>query len=193
MFNFRKNTAFTLAEVLITLSIIGVVAAMTIPTLITNYRESVWATTLKKTYSTATTVCERMLAEENTSRFHETKFAAEMNKTSPNANTVKSILNQYFKIKDGTLESNHPLLSKPVYTFTTPEGSKLSIGSGCLGLNCISGMNIAVDVNGSDAPNVVGRDIFAFELDDHCQYTDFSNSSDGHQAFKDAMDDNWQL
>lgn len=40
--------AFTLAEVLITLGIIGVVAAMTMPTLIQNYQKKVWAIQLKK-------------------------------------------------------------------------------------------------------------------------------------------------
>ncbi len=44
--------AFTLAEVLITLGIIGVVAAMTIPTLITNTRSSQYRSKFKKTIST---------------------------------------------------------------------------------------------------------------------------------------------
>lgn len=35
---FTRKSAFTLAEVLITLGVIGVVAAMTIPTLIHNYK-----------------------------------------------------------------------------------------------------------------------------------------------------------
>ncbi len=39
-----KKSGFTLAEVLITLGIIGVVSAMTIPTLIQNYNERVWKT-----------------------------------------------------------------------------------------------------------------------------------------------------
>ncbi|MFI3300316.1 MAG: type II secretion system protein [Candidatus Gastranaerophilales bacterium] len=39
-----KRSAFTLAEVLITLGIIGVVSAMTIPNLISNYQENVLAT-----------------------------------------------------------------------------------------------------------------------------------------------------
>ena len=42
--DFKKKAAFTLAEVLITLAIIGVVAAMTIPTLIANYQERAWNT-----------------------------------------------------------------------------------------------------------------------------------------------------
>lgn len=36
--------AFTLAEVLITLAIIGVVAALTIPLLVKNHNEKAWST-----------------------------------------------------------------------------------------------------------------------------------------------------
>ncbi len=43
--------AFTLAEVLITLGIIGVVAAMTLPSLVQNYRKSVVENKLKSEYS----------------------------------------------------------------------------------------------------------------------------------------------
>ena len=37
--NFGRKAAFTLAEVLITLGIIGVVAALTMPSLIAHYRK----------------------------------------------------------------------------------------------------------------------------------------------------------
>ena len=46
-----KKAAFTLAEVLITLGIIGVVAAMTLPSLIQNYHEKQRVNQLKKAYS----------------------------------------------------------------------------------------------------------------------------------------------
>ena len=46
-----RRAAFTLAEVLITLGIIGVVAAMTLPTLVANYKEKQRVTQLKKSYS----------------------------------------------------------------------------------------------------------------------------------------------
>lgn len=42
---------FTLAEVLITLGIIGVVAAMTLPILITKHQKNITATKLKQTYN----------------------------------------------------------------------------------------------------------------------------------------------
>ena len=42
-----EHKAFTLAEVLITLGIIGIVAAMTLPTLINNHNKKVTITRLK--------------------------------------------------------------------------------------------------------------------------------------------------
>lgn len=45
------NTAFTLAEVLITLAIIGIVAAVTIPSLTQKYEEKQYLIKLKKTYT----------------------------------------------------------------------------------------------------------------------------------------------
>ena len=51
----QKTTAFTLAEVLITLAIIGIVAALTIPTLVQNYQTKAW--------NTASQVFQRKLGE----------------------------------------------------------------------------------------------------------------------------------
>lgn len=48
----KKKLAFTLAEVLITLGIIGIVAALTIPSLMSNYRKKVIETRLSKFYAT---------------------------------------------------------------------------------------------------------------------------------------------
>lgn len=45
------HLGFTLAEVLVTLGIIGIVAALTIPTLVANYRKKVVVSKLKKVYS----------------------------------------------------------------------------------------------------------------------------------------------
>lgn len=50
--NMDKNYAFTLAEVLITLAIIGVVAAMTMPTLLTKVQDNINRTRFKKALNT---------------------------------------------------------------------------------------------------------------------------------------------
>ncbi|MFI3301499.1 MAG: type II secretion system protein, partial [Candidatus Gastranaerophilales bacterium] len=59
-----KRSAFTLAEVLITLGIIGVVSAMTIPNLVSNYQYKALDT--KKTLFQ-----ERLYEAMNQMRFHE--------------------------------------------------------------------------------------------------------------------------
>ncbi len=51
MRNYRLRKGFTLAEVLITLGIIGVVAAMTIPTLVANYKQKTLDNQFKKSYA----------------------------------------------------------------------------------------------------------------------------------------------
>ena len=58
---------FTLAEVLITLAIIGIVAAMTIPTLVNNYRKKDTTAKLKKFYSTMIQAIQLSELENGTS------------------------------------------------------------------------------------------------------------------------------
>ncbi len=59
-----RKVAFTLAEVLITLGIIGVVAAMTLPTLIQNQQEKEKVVRLKKAYSVINSAIQRAITED---------------------------------------------------------------------------------------------------------------------------------
>ncbi len=61
----KKRFGFTLAEVLITLGIIGVVAAMTIPTLIQNTNSTKWASQYKKDLATLTNAIEMAQAHND--------------------------------------------------------------------------------------------------------------------------------
>ncbi len=63
--HYREKFAFTLAEVLITLGIIGVVAAMTLPSLISNHRKHVVETSLKKSYSVLSQMLQRSELENS--------------------------------------------------------------------------------------------------------------------------------
>jgi len=60
------HVAFTLAEVLITLGIIGVVAAITMPTLIAKHQERVTVNRLQQVYSLLNQATQRMLQDEAT-------------------------------------------------------------------------------------------------------------------------------
>ena len=59
----RKRVAFTLAEVLITLGVIGVVAALTLPSLIQNNIEKQRVSQLKKAYSALSQAYSMVLSE----------------------------------------------------------------------------------------------------------------------------------
>lgn len=59
-----KNFGFTLAEVLITLGVIGVVAALTMTTLINNINNMQYKSAYKKAYSDFSNVLSRALSED---------------------------------------------------------------------------------------------------------------------------------
>ena len=62
--SFTKKKGFTLVEVLITLGIIGVVAAMTIPTLIANTQSQKFRSQFKKTISTLNQAVKMNIAQQ---------------------------------------------------------------------------------------------------------------------------------
>lgn len=66
-FNMHSYTkAFTMAEVLITLGIIGIIAAMTLPSLIANHRRQVTLTKVKQTYTILNNALERAKVDYDT-------------------------------------------------------------------------------------------------------------------------------
>ena len=82
-FGNKRLVAFTLAEVLITLAIIGVVATMTIPTLIGNYKKKVAETKLHSFYTTMNEAIR--LSEIDNGRRSSWKFE-----------TAEELYNSYF-------------------------------------------------------------------------------------------------
>ena len=69
-----NKRGFTLAEVLITLGIIGVVAAMTLPTLIQNHQKQVYVNGLKKAVSISQNMVKQMQADEGVSDLGSTRL-----------------------------------------------------------------------------------------------------------------------
>ena len=70
-FSLNRKVAFTLAEVLITLGIIGIVAAMTLPTIISNYRVKVLENQFKKADSIIQQAIQKTANEYGYSSFIE--------------------------------------------------------------------------------------------------------------------------
>lgn len=174
-----KHKGFTLAEVLITLGIIGVVAAMTLPSLLQNNRNKELQTGLKKAYSVLGQALDMYQAENGV-------------RITPSTNpgwSLKTTLMKYLKtIKDCGYGATDDSSCIPNYgtdneksstNYTTYTGKTLSLqlfddgqfiladGSLVL-LESVSAdrLYISIDVNGyKKKPNRLGQDLFMFQID----------------------------
>lgn len=173
--------AFTLAEVLITLGIIGVVAALTIPTLVNNYRKKQFETGLKKEYSVLLQALD-MYKQEN-----ETPLKREDCATHA---AFKKAIQPYLKVLVDCGNANDNGAGKclkiayeannPTYkTFSGNPARENLFDDGQLILNDgsqlffenIGGYKapvyVSIDVNGyNKLPNKWGEDLFTFQLMD---------------------------
>ena len=68
-----RRRGFTIAEVLVTITIVGIVAAMTIPTLVASYQKKVWATTLSVSVSNLEKAMTTMIVKEGVRDLFRTK------------------------------------------------------------------------------------------------------------------------
>ena len=168
---------FTLAEVLITLGIIGVVAAMTMPSLIANYKVKQTVTQLKKINSTLQNAFMYMRTTEfSGADVNNWEFMTEdefNRKFAQNLKVVevcdKSNSDKCFNDIEYTNLSG----STNALKFKTMPGMVLGDGtvfatSWFVDRNPAHAANtgdygqIFVDLNGPKAPNVLGRDVFSF-------------------------------
>lgn len=94
MENHKSFNGFTLAEVLITLGIIGIVAALTLPTLITNYQKKRAVTQLKATYSILSQAFEMAKSDYGDMTYWDT--GSYYGQTSDSTKLYTSFAEKYF-------------------------------------------------------------------------------------------------
>jgi prepilin-type N-terminal cleavage/methylation domain-containing protein len=188
IFGHNKN-GFTLAEVLITLGIIGVVASLTIPTLMQNQQEKATEAKLKKVYSVLSSAYTLAVQENGTP---DNWGLTNSNDSTSNEN-LENAIRPYLKfIKDcGTTGTgcfspgitykalrgvDWGILDEEasVAKFILSDGTNIKTwtggGASCpgkagdsLALQNICG-SFMVDINGSKSPNTMGIDTFEFWL-----------------------------
>lgn len=176
--------AFTLAEVLITLGIIGVVAALTIPAILVQNRERENTAKLKKVYSTMTQAYTRAVTEFGTPDFWDLTAKD----SDAGAKNMVEILSPYFNVNkmcsadfncwpdvttiqlNRTSDDNFKTNSKYA-AFTINDGSHFAFNVESPDCSAVFGTvkslqhvcaTFTVDVNGSKNPNQMGYDIFKF-------------------------------
>lgn len=168
-----KKLAFTLAEVLITLAIIGIVAALTIPTVVRNYQKQQTVTRLKKTYSALANTTNLAIADNGPI---EGWKLPESNKPD-SVNFANTYLVPYLKVAkncenktDAECEFKYSYLDKSISTsmgsgyarFYLNDGTLLAVTLGPnTGGNLLYAM-VYIDINGPKAPNTNSKDMFYY-------------------------------
>ena len=171
-----RRAAFTLAEVLITLGIIGVVAALTLPTLIQNHQKQVYVTQLKKAYSTLNNAINKMAVDEGVVDWAQTQCGYQSN-----AFSVESTEDNPYPYINPACTNNlakqmNVLKVEADYFADCPEWCVISGGTNGPAIMTADGVTYQfdcsgfgyayVDVNGiKKGPNKVGRDVFLFGID----------------------------
>lgn len=166
-----KVGAFTLAEVLITLGIIGIVATMTIPTLMQKYYEHQTVARLLETTSILTQAIK--LSEDE---YGDVASWGLKSNTRAGAEEIFKRISPFLKISldCGVDESckcfanSYKLLNKKGSTSYKNEVYKYKIalmnGSSVILQPIFSGnMQINIDTNGPSKPNIMGKDLFIFQ------------------------------
>lgn len=164
--NYTLN-AFTLAEVLITLGIIGIVAAMTIPTLIKNSQNAELKTAWKKAYSDISNATNLLIQDNGGDLTGVLDYSS---------NTLDQF-NKYLKFtKTGNFSTtNEVCWSKNDTSENTwekcaalPNGTLMlfaGYNSSCTGYTTAHPAGVCqiirIDVNGLKGPNKAGKDIFS--------------------------------
>ena len=148
----KAKSAFTLAEVLITLVIIGVVAALTIPVAISKYKKTEVETRLKKSFSTLSNAVKRATADHgDVSTWEFSDFD----------NFLDKYFLPYIRNSKGTCRSNQiwgGSASLPSCVLYLADGTKWTI----MRLKTVPPYfyEVRADINGEKKPNKIGYDIF---------------------------------
>ena len=164
----KNKLAFTLAEVLITLVIIGVVAALTIPTAISKYRKTTVETSLKNSYSTLANAVKMSVTDNG-----------DISGWDYSIENYEDFLRKYIFPYVRNAKMN-------CYAYgSISDICKITLANGTIwqlerfGSNNNFWTTVTVDINGDKKPNNPGYDIFAFHI---FGYSGYYNAGDGNLA-----------
>ena len=197
----KYKPAFTMAEVLITLGIIGIVAAMTMPSLIGKWQEKQWKVAYKKAYSSMSQAFLRMQANDDF--LDMSNIAADPDTGiygSPAVGENFKTMSKYFNTIKTCFDNNAD------ECWVCEEGESALGGAqpykGCLKTNYAfvdySGIAwymynniewpIIVDVNGFKSPNKLGKDRFVLKFSVNSSDDLYINSADSIQPWDDQIE-----
>ena len=208
------RVAFTLTELLMALTIVGVLAVLTVPILINNFQNRLFATQIKNFSAEIEQFAQDQLITHKTRDLFDTDFGEPSKLLTDGHFSIVKICTAKDSLKDCwkiTAEG------KDKVTYKTLNGSEdvafvgritVILKNGVMFNYAASGDGIfGVDVNGNDKPNIAGRDLFAFKVNSkgHVRYyspnSTHSNRVTNCKSHRNAplycydplVDNNWKM
>ena len=165
-----NKRAFTLVEILIAMTIIGVVAVLTIPALYTAYQKKVLTTQLQRAYAEISQAAKAVMLDEGEVDDFKSTEAIEnltfLGKYLVITESDKGFVDTYGYFNDK--HTAHDLKAEVARQYGSWGGPKLSEDDYKCGITkagaaiCLNKYSRGVlDVNGIKGPNLVGRDAFS--------------------------------
>ena len=170
------RSAFTLTEVLLAVVIVGVIAALVLPTVVTHFQEKRFDQAYKRETKTIEAAINGLAVNENKSSFFHTMMYSA---TEPESyeNNAEIFLKKYLRVSKICTENSNDCFAKTYYEYKdndkkvfTPnyKGACASLKNGtslCLtpqiGASAITGI---IDLNGPKGPNIINKDLRTFTL-----------------------------
>ncbi len=156
-----KTYGFSLSEVLITLTIVGVVAILVIPGLMKDMTDKSRMAMLHNIVSNANNVVQNEIIQKRAQGLNETdivKDPLQFLKNFDYSNTDDCFAPEYSGVQDGTYSHHSSIMQAQV----------LLKNGLCIGIAKENGMDsriLAIDVNGKQDPNKVGIDYFELKIE----------------------------
>ncbi len=152
-----RQGAYTLAETLLTLAIIGVIAALTIPTLRSNAEEKKFVSLTQKAFNTISEATARVENKHGNSEFWVTNNLSAWYKEVMNIDIGAKADNS---IESSDIAGGGPYRLWNADTLISADGMYWNFSTNA------NSPDFVVDVNGPQSPNIIGVDIHAFYLSD---------------------------
>lgn len=185
---FCASFAFTLAEVLITLGIIGVVAALTLPTLINKTQDKILASQYSKSKNILANGYKLMMAKYEIFKVPNLPILTECNSMTNGACMSKEHKKAFNIVSDSKSGLNPDVMpndyviqgksdkspfkwSDVPYIFSTTDGMTYGVIPDAE----LQTFSVVADVNGVKNPNTVKKDLYKFRYAGNGQLSDVSS------------------
>lgn len=226
-FKMQKLKGFTLAEIIITMGIVGVIAALTVPDLLSDYQNKAMAVKTRKSINEIESAIDQYTTAEGKTSFAQTKVLT-------GGQTLDAFVRENFKVIktcDGTnackrdCATGDEACAKEVETckeqvaaagcfakekyisinnlysanFNCSETSYILADSTAICITITSAsLDVHIDVNGTEPPNIGGRDMFRFTVNSKAEIkggdaASCVNNPNGYGCIAKLQQNNWKM